>query len=459
MENATRVPPTWRTFLNGDFNSPLLRIDIPVGDSETVRLLQDQAGTHKTPVLEDGQLWRMLFLADGDDPLGGKAAIVGGSDRKAVMHFAPFSPDGRAAEGLGVDPNSPIPVLPADGIEAFAAMAAVEGTYRVTPGAWQTHVPVIHQALLDLARRREVRETPPVFLANGKLTTLNSNGEFVTLSFKTLGALLGEAGRWVYPSRGRKPILELTAPHQNALGAVVENPDVDLPHLDSIVRSPVVLPGPVLLSGPGYLEEFAVLSTIDDLPTMTLGEAKKVLKDAFGEFMFADEQAEANAMAALFTVPLRYADPTMTAPMFAFTKADRNTGASALMQCVSIITRGKKMQSVGWVSDTQEMEKRVGAKFLTGTNAVFFDNVLEMAECSLMSTLITEGRRRPGYWANLASSRTKARSPCSCRPTPLCWPTTIRHGFAKSNSNGRVPGRRTRTSVGSFLISLSIVGS
>ena len=232
-------------------------------------------------------------------------------------------------------------------------------------------------------------QAPRLFYTNGKLSRM-ANGKILGLTPGGLWELLTRNAVWKRP-KGKE--LVNSNPDKDALAeAVGASVDYqDLPELNTIVSSMLVLPDGTVVDGPGYFEELGLLSRVPQLDPPTPAEALGVIKDAFGEFKYANEQAKANAMGALFTVPLRFHSPDILPPLFAVSKARGGAGASTLLEAIAWLVTGEKMKSTGWNDDPAEMDKRLASRFRAGDSCILFDNVIKACESPSISTLITSG--------------------------------------------------------------------
>ena len=285
------------------------------------------------------------------------------------------------------------------------------GTYVLGDRTLIDDLMVIRRAMSDRGRAFDDEGAPRLFSTNGQVSRM-AETEIVQLDHLALIDDLSTDSVWVrlaITEEGKVTRVS-AAPCVDALRAAVtaHRDRAGLPELNTIVHQPLVLSyddAYRLVETPGYIPEAGVLSRVPEgLQGMDLAAAKAVLNDAFGifetganrpeertGFRFTDEQAAVNATACLFTPMLRHADRSIIPPMFAATKIERVTGATTFLQAVSMLTTGTPLQGITWGKSAAELEKAMGALFRIGSPIIFFDNVLEPAESSLLSTLITEG--------------------------------------------------------------------
>ena len=374
----------------------------------TQTLHRSQSGSHPSPRIPswDGRSWHLLLSVRQEDWDALIEAFNGLPDQKLVVGGAGVEIEVWAGAGEcrlqniknGKLPSEvltrlldeQIPALALDRLLEVLPLSKNLRQYAIATTAWASQIRIIRQALRDHSEQRDEEGVPMVFNSNGQLARMRE-GAIFPLTAHTLGRVLDEAGRWITGAKGAP-----TSPHLNAVKAVIQESPLKLPRVESIVRCPVVLPGPRLLDKPDYIEDQGILSRVRGLPEMDLEEAKEVLDEAFGDFFYdggKGGQAHANAMAALFTIPLRFMESAtdMPSPMFAFTKPKPRTGASALMNCIAMLTLGQEMAPSQWSSIPGEVEKVIASRFLEGASALFFDNVINPTPSPAMSTLITLG--------------------------------------------------------------------
>ena len=267
---------------------------------------------------------------------------------------------------------------------------------------------VVRRAMADRGAERDGEGAPKLFTTGGGVARLAKGG---TLRLEHLSLLdeLGAQAQWY--RAGERDELTKGTPCADALKIAVsaDSERAGLPELNTIVYQPIVLPngndGYAVVDTPGYRERAGVLSRVRGIdPSMDLETAKAWLNDAFGifetgenrpkektGFRFTDGQAASNAVACLFSPMLIHADRRIIAPMFAATKLETETGGTTFLQAVARLSTGKKLNGITWGKNVEELEKAIGALWSRGISTIFFDNVLEAAESSLVSTLITEG--------------------------------------------------------------------
>ena len=266
-------------------------------------------------------------------------------------------------------------------------------------GTWFQNMPTVRHALAQVSAWRNTEGVPGVFITNDAAARM-VKGKIRLLTVSSLGDLLAFHGNWrrldTKADRDGYVIYLPASPPREALAALLESPEgVDgespLPHLDTIVSCPIVLPDNRVVDRPGYLEKHGILSKVPELPVVGLDDAIVILDDAFGGFKYADDRAKAHAYAALFTGPLRSQNPNILPPLLAISKSRAGTGASTLLEAFASLTMGKEMESTHWCDNPAEMDKLLASRFLAGDNCILFDNVINPCESPSISTLITSG--------------------------------------------------------------------
>ena len=264
--------------------------------------------------------------------------------------------------------------------------------YELEAGYAMLQIPVIEAGLVDLSNKRGKEGQPAVFSGiRGTLSRLMGD-TIQALDTDTVLDVLKDAGRWGQMSRNGEWIYE--DPKREARSAIIKRKHYPgLPHLTAIVSAPRVLPGWKILDRAGYFEDVGILSRIPDLgDPIPLQDAQAVLEDAFGDFKYVNAQSKSNAFAALFTLALRTIDPDMVSPMFAFTKAKPQSGASTLAECMFILMLAETPVTLKWGKDAEELDKLIAKKFLEGAPVLFFNNLITAYGSGTVTSLITEGK-------------------------------------------------------------------
>ena len=286
------------------------------------------------------------------------------------------------------------------------ADARAAGDYVLEDREVLDDLAVVRTAMANRGADRDGEGAPKLFTTGGAVSRL-ANGGILQLEHLSLLDELGAQADWLRIN-GLGQMGKGT-PCADALKIAVsaDSARVGLTELNSIVHQPVVLPdggGYTVVDMPGYREKAGVLSRVSGIESMELETAKAWLNDAFGffetganrpkektGFRFTDGQAASNGAACLFTPLLLHADRRIIAPMFAATKLTQTTGATTFLQAVASLSTGREMHGITWGQNVEELEKAIGALWQEGISTIFFDNVLEPAPCSLVSTLISEG--------------------------------------------------------------------
>jgi phage/plasmid primase-like uncharacterized protein len=180
---------------------------------------------------------------------------------------------------------------------------------------------------------------------------------------------------------------------------VLATPDPALPVLAGIVTAPVFGSDGTLITSPGYhpatrlLYEPAqsfTLPPVSEQPTSSqIGNARSLLlEDLLGDFPFVSEAERAHALALLllpFVRPM-IAGPT---PLHMVEKPAPGTGATLMVDAISIITTGTSASVMVEGRDEDEWRKRLTAKLREIPSIVLIDNLRRQLDASSVAAALT----------------------------------------------------------------------
>ena len=201
---------------------------------------------------------------------------------------------------------------------------------------------------------------------------------------------------------------------------VLATPDPALPVLAGIVTAPVFGSDGTLITTPGYhpatrlLYEPAhgfALSPIPDGPTpQQIAAARSLLLDELlGEFPFVGEAERAHALALLllpFVRPM-IAGPT---PLHMVEKPAPGTGATLMVDAISIIATGTGASVMVEGRDEDEWRKRLTAKLREIPSMLLIDNLRRQLDASSVAAALTAP-----YWEDRVLGKSEmTRFPIRC---------------------------------------------
>jgi putative DNA primase/helicase len=216
-----------------------------------------------------------------------------------------------------------------------------------------------------------------------------------------------------------------TAPPALLLKNLLATPDPALPVLAGIVTAPVFGKDGTLITAPGYhpaarlLYEPAPgfqLAAIPERPTSTdIAAARSLLlDDLLGDFPFVGEAELAHALALLL---LPFVRPMITGPtpLHMIEKPAPGTGATLMVDAISIIATGTSASVMVEGRDEDEWRKRLTAKLREIPSILLIDNLRRQLDASSVAAALTAP-----YWEDRMIGKSEmVRFPIRC-----VWITT-----------------------------------
>ena len=201
---------------------------------------------------------------------------------------------------------------------------------------------------------------------------------------------------------------------------VLATPDPALPVLAGIVTAPVFGNNATLITEPGYhpatrllyepTESFT-LPPIAERPTSTeIAAARELLlDDLLGEFPFVDEAERAHALALLL---LPFVRPMISGPtpLHMVEKPAPGTGATLMVDAISIIATGASASVMVEGRDEDEWRKRLTAKLREIPSILLIDNLRRQLDASSVAAALTAP-----YWEDRVLGKSEmVRFPIRC---------------------------------------------
>lgn len=270
-------------------------------------------------------------------------------------------------------------------------------------------LPEIDAGYLDLPTVSEhawqaliARNDPPgIFRRAGLMACLERDDEGVmfirALTQDRLRHLLGQFASW-YTERKTGKVSAL--PPLHVVKDMLARPHPPLPILGRIVHAPVFDETGTVTTTPGYhptartyfdpAKGFAV-PPIPPRPTEADRERARALivKDLVGDFPFVGNAELAHTVALLL---LPYARDLIDGPtpLHLFEKPTPGTGATLLVDLVTLGVTGGRFATMSEGRDEDEWRKRITAKLMSGAAVVVIDNVRARLQSGQLSKAITD---------------------------------------------------------------------
>src|SRR5215213_5047897 len=175
-----------------------------------------------------------------------------------------------------------------------------------------------------------------------------------------------------------------------------------LPVMKAITEVPTFAPDGSLPHHPGnhaasqtYYAPAAgfVVPPIPDHPTPDdVAAARAFIHDLLGDFPFTGESELAHAIALLLQPFTRNLIPGPT-PLYLFEKPSPGTGATLLVDMISLVATARSAPAMTEGRDEDEMRKRLTAALRGSPPIIFFDNLRRTLDYSCLAAAITET-----YW-------------------------------------------------------------
>jgi putative DNA primase/helicase len=211
-----------------------------------------------------------------------------------------------------------------------------------------------------------------------------------------------------------------TAPPALLLKNLLATPDPTLPVLTGIVTAPVFGSDGTLITEPGYhpaarlLYEPAPGFQLPDIPerpasTDIAAARSLLLDDLLGDFPFVGEAERAHALALLL---LPFIRPMITGPtpLHMVEKPAPGTGATLMVDAISIIATGTSASVMVEGRDEDEWRKRLTAKLREIPSILLIDNLRRQLDASSVAAALTAP-----YWEDRILGKSEmTRFPIRC---------------------------------------------
>ena len=200
-----------------------------------------------------------------------------------------------------------------------------------------------------------------------------------------------------YKEKGKKT--EDVFPPRELCRYVLSAAEWTFPPLLGITKIPVLRPDGSILASPGYDADTRLIYdpppgfevTVPETPTdQDVKAALALLSEFIGDFPYADQASLANTVALALTPVMRQVIDGPT-PLFAIDKPSPGTGATLLVECLSLATTGDLPGALGAEADDNEARKAITAALRQSSGWLFFDNVHSELKNPALARALTAG--------------------------------------------------------------------
>jgi putative DNA primase/helicase len=259
-------------------------------------------------------------------------------------------------------------------------------------------------ALHELTKRNEQRwekeGKPILFVRGGNAVRIRVNDEGELAMQEITPDIMQHELTWAadfYRVRGKKT--EDVFPPRDLCRYVLSAAEWTFPPLRGITKIPILRPDGSILAVPGYdvdtrliydpPEGFEV--SVPETPSAEdVRAALRCLNELIGDFPCADQASLANTLAMALTPVLREVIDGPT-PLAAIDKPTPGTGATLLVECLSIANSGSEPGALGAEADDNESRKAITAALRQGSAWLFFDNVSSELKNPALARALTAG--------------------------------------------------------------------
>lgn len=223
---------------------------------------------------------------------------------------------------------------------------------------------------------------------------------------------------------GEKKIVKCHPPVDLAKGILALG-SWEVPMIRGLINAPVVREDGSILCSVGYDEStglyYAQASElkIPDIPEYPSKEdatkaAKHFMSEVLHDFPFLDQTAKTNALAAFLTTIVR---PMIRGqvPIALIDKPAPGTGASKILELISIIATGKAMAALSPPENEDEWRKLITGLLRDGTHIICIDNIDSDLNAGTLSRALT---------SSIWKDRTLGKTDAVEYPQRACWYAT-----------------------------------
>jgi hypothetical protein len=212
----------------------------------------------------------------------------------------------------------------------------------------------------------------------------------------------------------------------------------DFPVLRGVISSPVMRPDGSILMTSGYDTATGLFYTPDPglilpeiPPVLNKGDAEEAARfihdEVLRDFPFVDKASEANTLAAFLSPVIR---PMIDGcvPMALVDKPAPGTGASKIIDLISIVATGRPMAALSPPKDDDEWRKLITGNMRDGSPLICLDNIASDLKADSLARALS---------SSIWKDRTLGKPDATEYPQKACW-------YATGNNltlNGDIPRR------------------
>lgn len=241
----------------------------------------------------------------------------------------------------------------------------------------------------------------------------------------------------IFEKRGKDEYEECRPPMDLARG-ILTMASWDFPVLRGVISSPVMRPDGSILMTSGYDTATGLFYTPDSglilpeiPPVLSKNDAEEAARfihdEVLKDFPFVDKASEANTLAAFLSPVIR---PMIDGcvPMALVDKPAPGTGASKIIDLISIVATGRPMAALSPPKDDDEWRKLITGNMRDGSPLICLDNIASDLKADSLARALS---------SSIWKDRTLGKPDATEYPQKACW-------YATGNNltlNGDIPRR------------------
>jgi hypothetical protein len=285
----------------------------------------------------------------------------------------------------------------------------------------------------------KANDPPRLFRRSGAVVRLRRDDEGTAycdpLSIPGLRGEIARAGVWKrWTGKGENAVKVNDKPPREVVEDLLAHPGWQLPVIDQIVESPVLLGDGRLIHQPGYhadcrlcYEPGAGLENIHVPPNPTreqIADAVRLLRDEMlGDFPFVTDADRANCL-AFYLLPAVRQMIVGNTPMHVFGASKQGTGKGRLIDLWGLIWLGRTPSLTSEPHSDKEWGEKIGSSLISGAGYFFVDNIKYAVKSGTLAVTLTTSR---------FSYRVLGESKMVDLPVRWCWAATANNIKADSD--------------------------
>ena len=351
----------------------------PIEQDRHLRLIQAHCGKGRLPVTTLRKQLKVVEIDRKTRPGSGRS----------------YGPSG-GAQPVPIDRNQPAP-LPDIQVNNRQLRDVINDAWSAVHAANQIDSP-------------DSTGKPSLFLRGGALVRIAEADDGPTIDVLNETSMYGVLARTANWNRTLgDDLVVATSPSKDAARDMCETPDRNLPHLESLIRTPAFGKDGRLISDSGYHPQdrlwlFPDASlTVPDVPVEPTPEQitaarSLLLDDLFVDFPFATAADRAHAVAAVVLPFIRRMIDGPT-PIHLVEAPTMGSGKGLLTNLISIVTTGKTCDARTIPEQEDEVRKMLTAELMQGRSIILLDNISDKRklESQALASIITAPRWTDRY--------------------------------------------------------------